>query len=138
MPARSYIPPEILSSILDQLPTQTLLPLRTVSKAFLHLITLRIFSKIAINLYAYRLGLSDEYRLGLSERPPLMLIKSLSTSSSTVSSIFNTICNVTLHTTRKCWEDKDNILIDGKTPKAFLSDHLVPFLTRLPNLETVE
>ena len=130
MPARSYIPPEIISSILDQLPTQALLPLRTVSKAFLHLITLRIFSKIAINLYAYRLG--------LSQRPPLMLIKSLSTSSSTVSSILNTICNVTLHTTRKCWEDKDNILIDGKTPKAFLSDHLVPFLTRLPNLETVE
>ena len=74
----------------------------------------------------------------IRDHPPLMLIKSLTTSFFAVSSIFNAIRNITLHTDHKLWDDEDSILIDGKTPRAFFSDHLVPFLTRLSNLESVE
>ena len=46
----TYVPPEILFSILDYLSFRALLPLRIVSKTFLHLITPRIFFKITIKL----------------------------------------------------------------------------------------
>lgn len=131
MPARSYIPPEILSSILDKIPSYALLPLRPVSKIFLHLINQKIFS----NINMHPSGIPYAYIL---DNPPLMLIKSLTTSSFTVSSIFNAIRHITLHAHHKLWDDEDSILIDGKNPRAFFSDHLVPFLTRLPNLESVE
>ncbi|MCJ1349111.1 hypothetical protein MMC31_007347 [Peltigera leucophlebia] len=126
MPARLHIPLEILSSILDHLPFKALLSLRTISKTFLHQINPRIFSEVTIRLHEI-----------YCDENSLKLIKLISTSP-IGSSIFNTIGKVTLDTWRDFWEDKTNFLIDDKTPKAFLSDHLVPFLRRLPNLHTLD
>ncbi|MCJ1349207.1 hypothetical protein MMC31_007443 [Peltigera leucophlebia] len=123
-----YIPPEIFLSILDHLPSEALLPLRTVSKTFLHLITPRIFSEITINLAPAK---------GDHEQQ-LMLIKSLSTPSSTVNLFLNSVRKITLYTRCDYWKNEDSILIDGKAFKAVLSEHLAPFLTSLQNLETVD
>ena len=124
MPTISYIPPEILSCILDHLPSEDLLPLRTVSSTFLHLTSRRIFSEITIKLDAINFSV-DQLRLieflstsssttGSSivialrnvainfSMNQFRLIKSLSTSSSTTgSSIVNALCNVAIKFTIK-------------------------------------
>ncbi|MCJ1348925.1 hypothetical protein MMC31_007158, partial [Peltigera leucophlebia] len=121
------IPPEIILSILDHLPPQALLPLRTVSKTFLYLITPRIFSEITIKLAPVN-----------GDHKQLMLIKSLSTPSSTANIFLNSVRKVTLYTWHNHRENEDNILIDGKAFKAVISGYLAPFLTRLRNLETID
>ncbi|MCJ1347102.1 hypothetical protein MMC31_005323 [Peltigera leucophlebia] len=67
-----------------------------------------------------------------------MLIKSLSTSSSTVNSFVKTIRNLTFNTGYRPWESETAFSeIDVKAFKAILFEHLAPFLTRLRNLETI-
>lgn len=118
---KSYLPPEILSCILGNLPRQTLLPLRVVSKTVLHLINSRIFCNITLpGLVAGSYG-----------KNPYKLIELLSTSSPIVSSLFNIIRKITLET----WPY--GYLLDHTSSSAFLPNHLVPLLTRLSSLDTV-
>ncbi|MCJ1346968.1 hypothetical protein MMC31_005188, partial [Peltigera leucophlebia] len=125
MPATSHIPPEILSSILDHLPPKALAPLRTVSNIFLDLINPRIFSKLNLRLDSSRCSEKD-----------LNLIKSFSSSSSSVCSFIKTVRNVKLYTGLGRGENDDDYFINVKALEVSLSEDLAIFLTRLQNLET--
>ncbi|MCJ1345860.1 hypothetical protein MMC31_004069 [Peltigera leucophlebia] len=127
MPTTSYVPPEILSSILDYLPFRALLTLRIVHKTFLHLINPRIFSNITIKLVRVR-----------CDHKQLTLIKFFSTPSSPACSFANIVRKVILYTRRDYLRNEDNVLIDGKAFKAVISEDLATFLTSLQNLETVD
>ena len=126
MPATSCIPTEILSSILGHLPPKALAPLRTVSTTFLDLINPRIFSRLTLNVDT----------LNYSEKD-LNLIKSFSTSSSTVSSFIKTVREVKLYTGLGREEDDDDYFIHVKAVEDTLSGDLALFLTKLQNLETL-
>lgn len=128
MSAISQIPPEILSSILDQLPLKALPSLRTISKAFLDHINPRLFSKIRLNIST--VNYSDKV---------LGLLRSISILSPTISSsFFKTIRTVILYTGRNYREGELSLLIDGPSVEESLHTHLPSFLSRLENLETIE
>ncbi|MCJ1342715.1 hypothetical protein MMC31_000903 [Peltigera leucophlebia] len=127
MPAKLYIPLEIISSILDHLPSKDLRLLRTVSKTFLHLINPRVFSEIKLYFRANRYF--DKQ---------LILIKSFSSSSTTVCSFVTIVRKITLSSIHDSGKRDHNFSIDGEVLKAITSEHLAPFLARLQNLETVD
>jgi hypothetical protein len=122
-------PPELLSIILDYLSPRTLLRLRLVSRAFLHLVTPRVFSDVSLDLF--RNNFHTQF----------LFIKSISTSSSTVASFVKTLRIGGLHT---MYNDvsissmgPENLPVRPIALNAFLSKHLARFIIKLQNLETI-
>jgi hypothetical protein len=128
------LPPEIFSAILDYLSLQDLLSLYAVSKSFQRLTTPRAFSHISFNLSE-----GDVYS-------KLLFLKSISTSSSIIAPAVKTLRIDSLKISQKDQvTDSVREIIsqtnEGETgldKEAIVLDHLLLFLTRLQNLETVK
>jgi hypothetical protein len=102
--------PEILFLILDCLPTKALLSLRSTSKAFLHVVTPRVFSDFCFNVC------NDNQ---------LQRLQSLSNPSCSIALYVISLHIKSLH-----------IAGDPKLPRTVLSEHLAPALSKLRNLKT--
>jgi hypothetical protein len=105
--------PENLSLILNRLQTGDLLSLRATSKAFLSVITPRVFSDFQLDLCA-----DDPSR-------QLQSLRSLSNPSCTIAPYIISLHIESLHTAG-----------DYKLPRAVLSKYLAPAISKLRNLET--
>lgn len=131
------LPPEIFSAILDYLSLQDLLSLYAVSKSFQRLTTPRAFSHISFNLSE-----GDVYS-------KLLFLKSISTSSSIIAPAVKTLRIDSLKISQKdqvtdsvreiiSQTNEGETGLDNEAIQAIVLDHLVLFLTRLQNLETVK
>jgi hypothetical protein len=132
------VPSEILFAVLGWFSQHDLLPLRLVSRAFLHLVTPLAFSKIAIAI-----NVLDERRF----HRDLWLMKSLAATSSVTSSSVRTLHIKSLF----CPPWPSIPISDGmherqpqrkpgpseEIAKAVLLEHLAPFLLKLQNLEAL-
>jgi hypothetical protein len=128
------VPSEILLAILNYLPQGDLQSLRLVSRALLHLVTPRVFSKISIDV-----NTSDHS----SFHRNLSRVKSLATTSSVVSSLVRILHINSLH-----GQESRFYPTGASTPtlhkpslkdiaETVLPEHLAPFLSNLQNLEAI-